>query len=557
MSKGGSAKDNSAVLAKVGDALGMFATFLGAAPRAAEADASGSSGAAASGEEVAAAPAVAMTLQNMMLQLRRPPPPTFTIDHSNPLKGFEGLLTRAPIDNIEFIVYMQDGLRQETMLEQLDRFDATLEAGPPLARIDATVALVRALLPPHVLIEIEQDEYEDPHYAFPKTSSSSRIQVTKLFEAGRTAVIESGTWISPSGFSQSFRKIRKAMIKAASTVELKQQIAEHLPASTKIEECAVFKAVAAFRTAKEKSVAYLHSLALFEAEASQVAPAAAAAAAPALPSAEEPTEAAPYVMQNHTLVAHARKEADSCRASGITRYSTVHIDSQTAGLTTEALRPLALDRKAFRWTRLNCKSDNPAEAVGASVFMFCDNAATVDAAIAAIKNYQEKCKAIPRFGTPFMEIVNKMTTISYMNVTNAPLATDFTTLSRTDTSSSTETRCLRPAGDAVFHRAIEGKMPQQRRGRKAGASGTGAHSKASKRDGAAVAAARWRQRQARRAEQQGADEVFEDLGNARGWQQSRENHPVCPVAGQLSLSLKQRSLESVTVLQLPTFFTSS
>ena len=191
MPKDDAAKDNSAVLAKVGDALSMFATFLGVtAPRAAEADASGSSGAGASGADVTAeAPAGAMTLQKMMLQLRRPPPPTFTINHSDPLKGFEGLLTRAPIDNIEFIVYMQDGLRQEAMLEQLDRFDATLAAGPPLARIGATVALVRALLPPHVLTEIDQDEYEDQHYAFPKTSSSSRIQVMKLFEAGRTAVI--------------------------------------------------------------------------------------------------------------------------------------------------------------------------------------------------------------------------------------------------------------------------------------------------------------------------------------------------------------------------------
>ena len=197
-------------------------------------------------------------------------------------------------------------------------------------------------------------------------------------------------------------------------MELKQQIAQHLPTSTKIEECAVFKAVAIFRTAKEASVAYLHSLALFESEASQVAPAAAAAAAPAQPPAAEQAEAPPYVMQNHALVAHARKEADSCRSQGISKYTTVHVDSQTAGLMTEALRPLALDRKAFRWTRLNCKSDNPAEAIGASIFMFCDEESTVDAAISTIKTYQEKCAAIPRFGNPFMEIVNKMTIISYM-----------------------------------------------------------------------------------------------------------------------------------------------
>jgi hypothetical protein len=343
-------KDSTgAVLAQVGQALGVFAQFLGASspPAAEAAEASG----AGEADEAGEAQTVSMTLQDMMLQLRRPPPSPFTIDHSTPLKGLEGLLTRAPPDVKEFILYMQDGLRQETMLEQLDRFVGTLAAKSSAAasRIGATCALVRALHQPHELKEIEEGEYEDPLYAFTKTSSSSRIQVMKLFEDGRTAVIEAGTWVEASAFSRTLRKVRKAMIKAAVSVELKQQIAEHLPASTKIDEhdgYDIFKAVGVFRTAKDAAVAYLDSLALFE--TAPAAPAAAAAAAPAPPPAAEPTEAAPYVMQNHTLVAHARKEAESCRSQGISKFSTIHIDSQTAGLTTEALRPLALDRKAFR-----------------------------------------------------------------------------------------------------------------------------------------------------------------------------------------------------------------
>jgi hypothetical protein len=398
-------KDSTAMLVQVGQALNVFATFLCATPRLAEAESAGAGEATA--EDTAAASTVTMTLQDMMLQLRRPPPSPFTIDHSTPLKGLEALLTRAPPDVKEFILYMQDGLRQETMLEQLDRFVGALAAQSraPASRIGVMCALVRALLPPHKLKEIEEGEYEYPLYAFTKTSSSSRTQVMKLFEDGRTAVIEAGTWVEVTAFSCTLRIVRKAMIKAAVSVELKQQIAEHLPASTKIDGhdgCDVFKAVGVFRTVKDTAVAYLDSLVLFE--TAPAAPAAAAAAAPAPQPAAEPIEASPYVMQNHSLVAHARKEADSCRSQGISKYTTVHVNSQTAGLMTEALRPLALDRKAFRWTRLNCKSDNPAEAIGASIFMFCDEAVTVDSAITAIKTYQEKCAAIPRFGTPFIEM---------------------------------------------------------------------------------------------------------------------------------------------------------
>ena len=412
------AKDDSAVLAKVGEALSVFASFLGgrAAPRATEAAASGA-GASEDGdgaEESAEVPVATMTLQDVMLQLRRPPPQPFAIDTSSPLRGFEGLLTRAPTATNEFIIYMQDGLRQEAMLEQLDRFVSTLasEDGARASRGGAMAALVRALHQPHQLIEIEEGEHEDPPYNFPKTCSSSRVKVTALFESGRTAMIDAGTWINSQAFARTYRKVRKAMIRAAESVELKQQIAEHLPASINIDEYDIFKALGVFRSAKESTTIYLNSLAIFE--AAPAAPAVAAAAAPAQPPAAEPAEAPPYVMQNHTLVAHARKEADSCKAQGINKYTTIHIDSQTAGLMTEALRPLALDRKAFRWTRLNCKSDNPAEAIGASIFMFCDNVASIDAAISTIKSYQAKCAAIPRFGTPFMEIVNKMTIISYV-----------------------------------------------------------------------------------------------------------------------------------------------
>ena len=80
-------KDSTgAVLAQVGQALGVFAQFLGASPPAAEAaEASG----AGEADEAGEAQTVSMTLQDMMLQLRRPPPPPFNIDHSTPLKGLE------------------------------------------------------------------------------------------------------------------------------------------------------------------------------------------------------------------------------------------------------------------------------------------------------------------------------------------------------------------------------------------------------------------------------------------------------------------------------------
>ena len=150
-----------AVLAQVGQALGVFAQFLGAPPPAAEAAEASGAAASADGddaEESAEAPVATMTLQDVMLQLRRPPPQPFAIDVSMPLKGFEGLLTRAPTATNEFIIYMQDGLRQEAMLEQLDRFVSTLasEDYARASRNGAVVALVRALHQPHQLIEIEE-----------------------------------------------------------------------------------------------------------------------------------------------------------------------------------------------------------------------------------------------------------------------------------------------------------------------------------------------------------------------------------------------------------------
>ena len=250
--------DDSAVLARVGNALAVFASFLGAVPAsgagASEADVTDEA------EETTEAPVAAMTLQDVMLQLRRPPPQPFAINISSPLKGFEGLLTRAPTATNEFIIYMQDGLRQEAMLEQLDRFVSTLASQDyaRASRSGAVVALVRALHQPHQLIEIEEGEHEDPPYIFPKTSSSSRVKVTELFEMmGRTAVIEAGTWVNAPAFACTFRKVRKAMIKAAVSYELKMQIAEALPASAKLVDFEIFKTVAIFRTFAPRKCLFL------------------------------------------------------------------------------------------------------------------------------------------------------------------------------------------------------------------------------------------------------------------------------------------------------------
>ena len=354
-----------------------------------------------------------VTFRSLIASLKPAPPFNFVINPDRPFQDFEKLLTEcasveadddaaAPSFNepSTLVKAVRKALQSAGAFEMIERFSTALEKARGQRETYSSTAVARmmaeAMHDPADLEDMETDDFL-VNFSFPSTSVSNKSAICDLFDVARTALLESGTFVNDTAFKSTYKKCRAAMIVACTDMHLKQQVVSTLPKAIAVDEECVIARLAVFREARRTVTRYFADLHAFTPQGRAKPPPAQAAQARAAPAA---TADGPDMTLDGGAP-HVRRRAETAKKSGISKFSVLHMDCQSAAKAPGIIKPICSDQSKLDWTRQNCQGS-----MGAAVFVFCDDGDLVEKIAQGFAKFQDENIDTENFGTPFLDTIS-------------------------------------------------------------------------------------------------------------------------------------------------------